>query len=62
MTYDQTQALFGAMTDLETYAKMHQRELSRDDCDFDAISRYRNYITVSRKNIFDLIQGNQNDT
>lgn len=62
MNYNQTQALFGAMDQLETYAKMYQRELSMDDCNFDAAERYRNYIKVARKNIFDLVQGDQNDT
>lgn len=62
MTYDQTQALFGAMDDLETYAKMHQRELSKDEPDWDSVQRYTDNIKVARKNIFELIQGNQNDT
>ena len=55
MTYDQTQALFEAMDNLETYSKLHQQELSKDACDWNSIQRYNDYITVARKKIFNLV-------
>jgi hypothetical protein len=57
MTYDQTNSLFEAMDNLETYSKLHQLELSRDECDWDAIQRYRDNIKVARKTIFSLAGG-----
>lgn len=61
MNYTQTTTLFAAMDDLETYSKMHQRELSKEDCDWDAVSRYSDYIKVARKNIFNMIQEKSNE-
>ena len=55
MTYDQTQALFEAMENLETYAKMQRTEVLSDTIDWDEVDRYRNYIKVARKDIFDLV-------
>jgi hypothetical protein len=55
MTYDQTQALFDAMLDLETYSKMYQREMCSAAPDWEATGRYTHYITVARKKIFNLV-------
>tara|TARA_R110002096_G_scaffold431047_1_gene645846 strand:- start:196 stop:369 length:174 start_codon:yes stop_codon:yes gene_type:complete len=57
MTYNQTQNLFEAMDNLEVYAKMYQREMDKDDTDFDALDRYANLIKVSRKRIFEIVGG-----
>ena len=54
MTYDQTNSIFAAMDDLETYAKMYQREMAKsNDADWEAASRYSDLIQVARKKIFD---------
>ena len=57
MTYNQTQELFEAMDDLETYAKMYQREISKDGgTDWEAVIRYSDCIKVARSRIFDAIK------
>ena len=58
MTYDQTNSIFAAMDDLETYAKMYQREIAKsNDADWEAVSRYEDLIQVARKKIFDELEG-----
>tara|TARA_R110001632_G_scaffold194361_1_gene315683 strand:+ start:308 stop:490 length:183 start_codon:yes stop_codon:yes gene_type:complete len=56
MTYNQTQNLFEAMDNLETYAKLYQREMDKDDADWNEVHRYGNLIKVSRKRIFDVME------
>lgn len=58
MNYNQTQGLFEAMDNLETYAKMYQREMTKyEGTDWDAVNRYADLIKVSRKRIFDAVAG-----
>ena len=57
MNYNQTQDLFEAMDNLEVYAKMHQREMTKDDTDWDVVNRYTDLMKVSRKRIFDAMEG-----
>tara|TARA_B110000046_G_scaffold40425_1_gene44690 strand:+ start:408 stop:596 length:189 start_codon:yes stop_codon:yes gene_type:complete len=57
MTYTQTQDLFEAMDNLETYAKMYQREMNKDEgTDWEAVTRYIDRIKVARSRIFDAIK------
>lgn len=52
MTYEQTNDLFEAMNDLETYSKLWQYAAERSAPDLDAVERYNNLIKVARKKIF----------
>lgn len=56
MTYEQTQAVFNAMDELETYAKMYCSAMAEPETDWDAVDRYNDYITVARKKIFNLVE------
>jgi hypothetical protein len=56
MNYQQSKALFDALDDLETYAKMHTNELHKDDCDFKTLTRYKEYIDVAKCKVFNLAE------
>ena len=57
MTYSQSKALFEAMDNLECYAKMHSREIHHnyEETDYDAMTRYKEYIDVAKCKIFNLM-------
>ena len=57
MNYNQTCALFEAMDDLETYARLCQSETSKDSPDWDTYTRYTDYKNKCRKQIFDMVSG-----
>ena len=57
MTYEQSKAIFEAMDNLETYSKLHTLEFSKDDTDWDAVTRYSKNIEIARRKIFNLMEG-----
>ena len=61
MNYETTEKLFRFMENLETYSKMHSREISKDDPDWEDVGRYGDYIQEARKGIFSVLQRMPND-
>lgn len=55
MTYDQTMYLIDSMNDLEMFAKLHGSEMGKDDIDWNAVGRYRDFIDVNRRAIFNMV-------
>ena len=54
MNYNQTKKLFEAMDDLEIYAKMYQREMDKDDTDWNEVNRYSELTQKARERIFNV--------
>lgn len=54
MNYNQTKKLFEAMDDLEIYAKMYQREMDKDDTDWNEVNRYSELTAKARERIFNV--------
>ena len=52
MTYDETEELFKAMDAIETYTRLFNLEMGREDIDWEGIDRYRTNIKVARETIF----------
>ena len=61
MNYETTEKLFYHMDNLETYSKLYQREISKDDPDWTALGSYGDDIQVARKGIFSILQRMPND-
>ena len=59
MDYVKTYQLFEAMDNLETYSKMYNGELYKEDCDYSTLTRYGECIKSARNKIFDLVGKNK---
>lgn len=56
MTYFQSKVLLEEMNNLETYSKMYMVEFSKDDTDWDEVTRYSNNIEIAKRKIFDMME------
>jgi len=52
MTYAQTEELFKAMNNIETYTRLFNIEMDKEDIDWEGIDRYRTAIKEAREAIF----------
>jgi hypothetical protein len=61
MNYETTEKLFRLMDNIETYSKMYNMEMSKNNPDWDEVCRYGDYIQEARKRIFNILQRMPND-
>ena len=52
MTYAETSELFKSMDHIETYTRLFNIEMDKEDIDWENIDRYRTNIKVARETIF----------
>lgn len=57
MNYTKTKALFDALDNLETYCKLRNNELNKEQCSFGEVARYSECIRGAREVIFNLLEG-----
>ena len=56
MTYEQTQKLIQAMTEIETFAEGHHYQLSKEDTDWEMVDKCKQYIHEAKETIFNMLQ------
>ena len=56
MTYFQSKTLIEEMYNLEQYSKLYTFEFSKDDTDWDAVTRYTDNIEIAKRKIFDMME------
>ena len=61
MEYAKVSKLISDMDNLETYSRMYMKELTRDDSDWDLVTRYQKEVEYARECIFKLAMGTNND-
>ena len=61
MNYAKVSKLIGDMDNLETYSRMYMKEITRDDSDWDLVTRYQREVEFARECIFKHVMGDSDD-
>ena len=56
MNYEQTATLLRNLENIETYSKAYQREIARDNTDYDDLENYERYITEAKEIVFEVVK------
>tara|TARA_R110000787_G_scaffold113817_2_gene223129 strand:- start:124 stop:315 length:192 start_codon:yes stop_codon:yes gene_type:complete len=56
MNYEQTATLLRNLETIETYSKAYQREIARDNTDYDDLETYERLISEAKDIVFELVK------
>ena len=56
MNYEQTADLLRNLENIETYSKAYQREISRDNTDYDDLETYERYVLEAKEIVFGMVK------
>lgn len=56
MNYEQTADLLRNLENIETYAKAYQREIARDNTDYDDLETYERYVLEAKEVVFVMVK------
>ena len=56
MNYEQTADLLRNLENIETYSKAYQREIARDNTDYDDLENYERYVMEAKEIVFELVK------